>query len=67
LQINDKLGEGTEEIPLRVRQLRMTNPELGSPITKMELERLERLGSVERPDLSGIDPGLINDPTVLER
>ncbi len=42
LQINDRLGEGTEEIPLRVRQLRMTNPDLGGPITKMELERLER-------------------------
>lgn len=42
LQINDRLGEGTGEIPLRVRQLRMTNPDLGGPITKRELERLEQ-------------------------
>lgn len=42
LQINDKLGEGTEEIPLRVRQLRMSDPGLGGPVTKLELERLER-------------------------
>ncbi len=42
LQINDQLGEGTEEIPLRVRQLRMTHPDLGGPVTKMELERLEQ-------------------------
>jgi hypothetical protein len=42
LQINDRLNEGTEEIPLRVRQLRMTDPDLGGPITKMELERLEQ-------------------------
>lgn len=41
LQINDRLGEGTQEIPLRVRQLRMTAPDLGGPITKLELERLE--------------------------
>jgi hypothetical protein len=41
LQINDLLGEGTEEIPLRVRQLRMTDPNLGGPLTKQELERLE--------------------------
>ncbi len=41
LQINDRLNEGTQEIPLRVRQLRMTDPELGGPITKPELERLE--------------------------
>lgn len=41
LQINDRLNEGTQEIPLRVRQLRMTDPDLGGPITKLELERLE--------------------------
>lgn len=41
LQINDKLNEGTQDIPLRVRQLRMTDPDLGGPITKLELERLE--------------------------
>jgi hypothetical protein len=41
LQINDRLNEGTEEIPLRVRQLRMTDPSLGGPLTKLELERLE--------------------------
>ena len=41
LQINDRLNEGTEEIPLRVRQLRMTDPNLGGPVTKRELERLE--------------------------
>ncbi len=41
LQINDRLNEGTEEIPLRVRQLRMTDPQLGGPVTKQELERLE--------------------------
>jgi len=41
LQINDRLNEGTAEIPLRVRQLRMTDPNLGGPVTKRELERLE--------------------------
>ncbi len=41
LQINDRLNEGTEEIPLRVRQLRMTDPDLGGPVTRQELERLE--------------------------
>jgi tetratricopeptide (TPR) repeat protein len=41
LQINDQLNEGTAEIPLRVRQLRMTDPDLGGPVTKLELERLE--------------------------
>jgi predicted Zn-dependent protease len=41
LQVNDLLNEGTEEIPLRVRQLRMTDPDLGGPVTKLELERLE--------------------------
>lgn len=41
LQINDRLNEGTAEIPLRVRQLRMTDPDLGGPVTKLELERLE--------------------------
>ncbi|GAB4190451.1 MAG: hypothetical protein Kow00105_04760 [Phycisphaeraceae bacterium] len=42
LQINDRLGERTEDIPLRVRQLRMTDPDLGGPMTRYELERLER-------------------------
>lgn len=41
LQINDQLQEGTADIPLRVRQLRMTDPSLGGPVTKRELERLE--------------------------
>ncbi len=41
LQINERLDEGTEEIPLRVRQLRMTDPNLGGPVTRQELERLE--------------------------
>ncbi|MEZ6193356.1 MAG: hypothetical protein R3C45_18960 [Phycisphaerales bacterium] len=45
LQINDKLNEGTAEIPLRVRQLRMTDPDLGGPVTKLELERLEHVHS----------------------
>lgn len=45
LQINDRLKEGTEEIPLRVRQLRMTDPNLGGPLTKQELERLEHVHS----------------------
>ncbi len=41
LQINDRLNEGTAEIPLRVRQLRMTDPDLGGPVTRQELQRLE--------------------------
>lgn len=41
LQINDILDEGTQDIPLRVRQLRMTNPELGGQPYKSELGRLE--------------------------
>ena len=45
LQINDKFGEQTEEIPLRVRQLRLTDPDLGGPVTKQELERLEHVHS----------------------
>lgn len=32
-----------------------------------ELQRLEQGGTVERPDLSGIDPGVINDPSLLGR
>jgi tetratricopeptide (TPR) repeat protein len=42
LQINDRLGEGTEDIPLRVRQLRMTHPDLGGPVSRTELGRLEQ-------------------------
>jgi len=42
LQINDRLGERTQDIPVRVRQLRMTDPDLGGPMTRYELERLER-------------------------
>lgn len=32
-----------------------------------ELERLEGIGTVERTDISGIDPAVINDPSILER
>jgi len=32
-----------------------------------ELERLESLATIERPDLSDLDASVINDPTVLER
>ena len=42
LQINDRLGEGTDDIPLRVQQLQMTDPDLGGPVTKLELKRLEQ-------------------------
>jgi len=45
LQINDRLNEQTDEIPLRVRQLRLTDPDLGGPVTKQELERLEYIHS----------------------
>jgi hypothetical protein len=40
-QINDMLDSGADEIPLRVRQLRMTDPELGGQPYKAELGRLE--------------------------
>jgi hypothetical protein len=41
LRINDILNEGTQDIPLRVKQLRLTDPNLGGEPYKSELERLE--------------------------
>ena len=40
LQINDRLDEGTADIPLRVRQLKRTDPDLGGPRYREVLERL---------------------------
>lgn len=40
LQINDRLGQATADIPLRVRQLRQTDPNLGGERFKAPLERL---------------------------
>lgn len=42
LSINDALGENTEDIPFRVRQLRLTDPNLGGPVFRTELEKLEQ-------------------------
>lgn len=41
LQINDVLGEATNDIPLRIRQLRLTDPDLGGPPHRQTLEELE--------------------------
>lgn len=41
LQVSDILDTGTEDISLRVRQLRLTDPELGGQPYKGELIRLE--------------------------
>ena len=41
LSINDMLNVDTTEIPYRVRQLRLTDPDLGGEPYKTELERLE--------------------------
>ena len=41
LQVNDLLGEGTEDIPFRVRQLRLTDQRLGGEPFRSELLRLE--------------------------
>lgn len=40
LQINDILNRGTEETPLRVKQLRLTDPNLGGEPYRSELEYL---------------------------
>lgn len=42
LSVNDALGENTDDIPFRVRQLRLTDPSLGGPVYRAELERLEQ-------------------------
>lgn len=42
LRINSQLGQNTRDIPLRVRQLRLTDPELGGPPYRQALEELER-------------------------
>lgn len=41
LQINEQLGRGTETIAMRVRQLRLTDPDLGGPPYRAALEQLE--------------------------
>ncbi len=41
LTINDRLGENTEDIPLRVRQLQLTDPNLGGPAFKRGFDALE--------------------------
>lgn len=41
LEINLDLGEGVDQIPRRVEQLRQRHPDLGGPAFKAELERLE--------------------------
>lgn len=41
LQINDQLGQATDTIAMRVRQLRQTDPDLGGPPYRGVLERLE--------------------------
>jgi hypothetical protein len=41
LRINDILGEGTQDIPFRVRQLRLTDPMLGGEPFRTQLQRLE--------------------------
>lgn len=40
LQINDRMNQNVAEIPLRVRQLKLTDPELGGNPFKETLERL---------------------------
>jgi hypothetical protein len=40
LQINDRLNQGTADIPLRVRQLRLEDPNLGGPRYRAGLEAL---------------------------
>jgi len=40
LTISDRLNQGTEDIPLRVRQLKLYDPALGGEPYKSELERL---------------------------
>jgi hypothetical protein len=41
LQINDRLGEGTQEIPIRIRRLRFTDPNLGGPRYRRTFTELE--------------------------
>ena len=41
LQINDQLGEGTEQITVRVRALRFTDPNLGGPRFRRAFQELE--------------------------
>lgn len=41
LRINEILGEGTQDIPFRVRQLRLTDPLLGGEPFRSELQQLE--------------------------
>jgi hypothetical protein len=41
LQVLDRLGENTGDIPLRVKQLRLTDPMLGGEPYKGQFERLE--------------------------
>ncbi len=41
LQINDRLGQATGDIALRIRQLKRTDPNLGGPPYKQELQRLQ--------------------------
>ncbi len=41
LRINEILGEGTQDIPFRVRQLRLTDPMLGGEPYRSQLQRLE--------------------------
>ena len=40
LQINDQMGQGTEDISLRVDQLRVSDQKLGGPRYREELQRL---------------------------
>ena len=42
LQINNRLGELTEEIPLRIRQLRLDDPQLGGRAYQNGFEALEK-------------------------
>ena len=48
LQINDILGQDTQDIPFRIKQLRLTDPMLGGEPFRSQLQRLEnkhKLGS----------------------
>lgn len=41
LQINDQIGEGTDQIPVRIRALRFTDPNLGGPRFRRTFHELE--------------------------
>lgn len=64
IQLNDTRMQERPELDATRAEIEET---LRREALNAELERLESTAEVQRPDLSGLDAAVINDPSILER